>query len=205
MPCSSALVLLACLVSTVPGGPPLAATSVAEEVVVRVYDAARLGATVSGRVMAMAEGILRTAFFQVRWMPCTRDAAVRAACRVPLGRDRARELVMRVVPMAPRATADDGRLGDAMVAPSGPTGVLGTVYVDRVTALAVAAGTDRVVLLGRALAHEIGHLMLGSGNHAPDGLMRAVWTAGEVRRDRLADWRFAESDVRRMHQARGAV
>src|SRR5262249_21014555 len=34
--------------------------------------------------------------------------------------------------------------------------------------------------LGRALAHEIGHYLLGTGNHAPHGLMRPYFSPQEL-------------------------
>ena len=43
----------------------------------------------------------------------------------------------------------------------------------------------------RTLAHELGHLVLGSNEHSESGLMRAVWTAAEVARNRPADWVFS--------------
>jgi len=42
------------------------------------------------------------------------------------------------------------------------------------------AGIDPGALLGRALAHEVGHLLLRSPGHSPGGLMRAVWTDEEL-------------------------
>jgi len=39
------------------------------------------------------------------------------------------------------------------------------------------AGSDQ--LLGYAIAHELGHLLLGAG-HPPNGIMRAYWSEGEV-------------------------
>jgi hypothetical protein len=33
--------------------------------------------------------------------------------------------------------------------------------------------------LGRALSHELGHYLLKSKGHTPDGLMRAVWPSGD--------------------------
>jgi len=48
-----------------------------------------------------------------------------------------------------------------------------------------AAGNDLAArLLGRAVAHEIGHYLLRTRDHAPRGLMRAVFTVRDVRGDR---------------------
>ena len=35
-------------------------------------------------------------------------------------------------------------------------------------------------LLGRVMAHEIGHILLGTHAHSRTGIMRAVWTDHEL-------------------------
>ena len=66
--------------------------------------------------------------------------------------------------------------------------------------LAMSAGTDVAVLLGRVAAHELGHLIMLTPAHARRGLMRPNWTPYEVRRNRLADWEFTAEDVTAMRQ-----
>lgn len=46
-------------------------------------------------------------------------------------------------------------------------------------------------LLACVIAHEIGHLVLASPGHDPDGLMRAVWRAADFRRASIGRLRFA--------------
>jgi hypothetical protein len=54
--------------------------------------------------------------------------------------------------------------------------------------MAASAGAARVAgrdvlaarLLGRAVAHEIGHYLLGTRDHTPRGLMRVAFTVGDV-------------------------
>jgi hypothetical protein len=36
------------------------------------------------------------------------------------------------------------------------------------------------VILGHAMAHELGHLLLGTNSHSPTGIMRAHWTSGDL-------------------------
>jgi hypothetical protein len=86
-------------------------------------------------------------------------------------------------------------LGDAMLDTRTGTGVLATIYIDRVEWLAREAGGDSRALLGRAIAHKLGHLLLASTSHGPVGLMRALWSQEEVRRSLTRDWTFAPTDV----------
>jgi hypothetical protein len=77
---------------------------------------------------------------------------------------------------------------------------MATLFFEQVITVAERAAVDPSELLGRALAHEVGHLLLGVTGHSPSGLMRAVWTDAELARNRPADWLFAPSDVRRLRR-----
>jgi len=59
-----------------------------------------------------------------------------------------------------------------------------------VTLVAGRTGVDEATLLGRAVAHEIGHLLLGTSQHADAGLMRAHWSDRELQQGSEADWTF---------------
>ena len=99
-------------------------------------------------------------------------------------------------------------LGDAMVDRQSGAGVLATIYFDRVLWLAHQAGADSRVLLGSAIAHELGHLLLATTSHGPAGLMRALWSQDEVRRGHSSDWTFAPTEIaaiRRRADARRSV
>ncbi len=43
-----------------------------------------------------------------------------------------------------------------------------------------SAGHDLAVMLGHAIAHEIGHVTLASDGHAPNGIMRAHWGKADL-------------------------
>ena len=73
------------------------------------------------------------------------------------------------------------------------------VYVDRVAARAARTCSDAPLLLGRTIAHEIGHLVLGDVSHSAEGLMRAVWTNDLLRLSRPADWQFTSIQGLMMH------
>ena len=63
-----------------------------------------------------------------------------------------------------------------------------------------ASTADVATLLGRAIAHELGHLLLGTPQHGRFGVMRAIWSSQMVRNSRPAEWRFSvargETDAR---------
>jgi hypothetical protein len=73
-------------------------------------------------------------------------------------------------------------MGFSLVGTPGAAPFLATVYVDRAESVARGAGIDPRRVLGLAIAHEIGHVLLNSNSHAPSGLMRADWSRTELRR-----------------------
>lgn len=171
-------------------------------VTVRVYSAVRLDTPVVQQALAAAQPSLASANVDVTWLVCSKSRA----CNAPL---RAGELVVRLVRGGSRKTSaaavHDGSLplGDAMIDASG-SGVLATVYVDRVQQLAASTGADLPTLLGRTIAHELGHLLLGARAHSKYGLMRSFWSREEIARGRRGDWTFTNDDARAIHARRVA-
>ena len=60
---------------------------------------------------------------------------------------------------------------------------LASVVYDRVAGLADADGdvNEAAVILGDVMAHEIGHLLLGSRTHSPTGIMQGRWDREQLR------------------------
>jgi hypothetical protein len=141
-----------------------------------------------------ARRALEAASIDVIWRVCPASLS----CDAPLAPG---ELAIRMVraPVPTRYTATLP-LGDAMIDTRTGTGVLATVYIDRIEWLAHEAGTDSRALLGRAIAHELGHLLLATTTHGPVGLMRAYWSQDEVRRGHPRDWNFAPTELAAMRR-----
>jgi hypothetical protein len=60
--------------------------------------------------------------------------------------------------------------------------LLASVYYDSTERLARRddANYEVETVLACAIAHEIGHLLLGPGRHSPSGIMSAVWERGQI-------------------------
>jgi hypothetical protein len=108
------------------------------------------------------------------------------------------EVVLRFVRSSPGSAKDS--LGSSLIDASQHAGSLGTIYADRVRALATQAGVDEGELLGRAIAHEIGHMLIGTSEHSRFGLMRAVWVTSELRRGQPSDWIFSGREGAELRQ-----
>jgi hypothetical protein len=151
------------------------------KVVARVYNTARVAPPIIDMALATATRLMTAGAIDVAWRNC--DLAD-ACTTVPV-----REFVIRLV--RSRETTTDGSpfvLGEASVDVSQRAGVLATIYVDRVERMAERSEADSASLLGRAIAHELGHLLLATNAHSSRGLMRAQWSPRDIRGNQIADW-----------------
>ena len=57
---------------------------------------------------------------------------------------------------------------------------IANVFMNRVTELAVVGELSAGQVLGHAIAHEIGHHLLGDDSHSPRGIMVAPWSNQHV-------------------------
>ena len=151
--------------------------------VVRTYDSAGVSSRALERAQETAGITLAAIGIKPIWRPCHASGCA--------GKPKAHEIILRLVHSTPLSERDS--LGCAAVDVEQKAGTLATIYVDRVDTLAFRAGADRATLLGRAIAHEIGHLILGTTTHADAGLMRATWRTDELHRDTPVDWVFSDA------------
>jgi hypothetical protein len=157
---------------------------------VRTYDAAGVPPRALDQARATATVALAAAGIRPIWHPCHAGLCI--------SRPKRDEISIRIV----KATglSEPGSLGFSAIDGVAHAGTLATVYFDRVEALASDTGVDRGELLGRVVAHEIGHLLLGTSDHASIGLMRAKWTNEEIRRRVPLDWRFSAQESAEMQR-----
>jgi len=162
--------------------------------VVRVYDGVGLASRDLNEATRVASDILRAGGVDVRWKNCPRTAAGpdRSDCRRPLASN---EAVLRLIPAATSMTREPAALGFTLLDVGGRRAVLSTVFMDRVADVARRARVDEPQLTGRAMAHELGHLLLGTSGHAPAGLMRAFWSDDTLRSRTDTDWRLLPAEV----------
>jgi hypothetical protein len=179
-------------------------------VVVRVYETGIGDVALRTAAIQTAASIVEMAGVFVEWYDCT-DNGRRPVCQ---DARRSGNFIARIMPTltlsvplrklsveALDAQGDaEPALGFAVVDPDTRAGKMATVFHDQVQAVARRTGVARSELLGRALAHEVGHLLLGVRGHSRSGIMRAVWTDDELTRDRPDDWVFASADRQKLQQ-----
>ena len=127
---------------------------------------------------AEAGRILRDAGLKVVWLNCPREQAVpdpADRCQQPFG---PANVFLRVLSDQTKKGFQDTIFGFAVLP------ALASVYYGSAVDLARAfrtEGMDVPTILGGAMAHEIGHLLLGLDSHSPIGIMQAHWGRKQVR------------------------
>lgn len=168
-------------------------------VTIRVYDYTALAPADLTAAQVEAECILQQAGIAVQWLDCR--TVVRGdgnRCNQPL-RD-AGEFVLRLQTGARTATAQGTHvsLGSSLLNHTNRSGVLVTIDPGQAYAVALDAGAAAPAVLGRAIAHELGHLLLGTSQHSPSGLMRRLWSQRELRDNYPQDWTFSAEEAQRI-------
>jgi len=163
---------------------------------------------ISSRLIEDAEDeagfILGKAGVRVEWLNCPDGIATwspQDLCSQVLG---SREFDVRIVVRHPRE-----RHGHALgfaVLPDGanearPYAVICYPVAEVMAHLSMA---DTFQVVGAAIAHEVGHLLLGP-NHSSAGLMRAKWTGEELERISLRSLRFSSDECTQLQQAIAAL
>jgi hypothetical protein len=99
--------------------------------------------------------------------------------RHPVSRDDIRDhLVLRLVRDYPERSLPRA-LGYSL--PDARFGVNATVFYDRIETVSKMGDVSLSAMLGHAIAHEIGHVLLGTTDHSPSGIMKARWVRADFR------------------------
>jgi hypothetical protein len=177
--------------------------------IIRVYDTTDTASNIRSAAIRTAAEIVAQAGISVEWRDCTSSSAERRCQDVRPGRD----LIVRIMPeVSPSAsfrgsplqlrTIPGGslQLGVAVINPVTLAGEMATIFHEQVRAVAQRTGVDDTELLGRAVAHEVGHLLLRAREHSPSGIMRGAWSLEELTTNRPEDWQFAPTDRERIQR-----
>lgn len=178
--------------------PTDASANTSAMVTVRTYNYARLSVAHLSDARATTDAIFRSADISLQWIDCRVPHSDGPSCTEPL--QAGRDLMLRLMdrPQSPASAARVLTLGRSMLDREQRTGALMTIDLFPLRAIAEGTPTDFPTLLGRAIAHEIGHLLLGSSVHPRQGLMRALWLHDELRGTRPAHWRFSPREAAQM-------
>jgi hypothetical protein len=136
---------------------------------VRLFNHAAVDAETLDRARVEVARIYREAGVQIEW-PGTDTASSADGFTV--------QMIIRR--KAVGVTADPRVMGTTL-GDDHPAGGTAFVFYERVLNTAHAREQDVAQVLGYAIAHEIGHLLLPSPAHASTGIMRAEWNGDDLR------------------------
>lgn len=177
------------------------AIGLAATIFIRTFNNVGVPAADLAAARVHAQAVLQDAGLNVVWVDCwvgdRQPADAPARCNEPVGGD----IVLRLQKTNGTDRSRFVSMGFSLVGTEGAAPFLATVYVDRADSVAKGAGIDTRQVLGLAMAHEIGHVLLNSNSHAPSGLMRADWSRHELRRKDPSAWTFAHAEAARVRSA----
>jgi hypothetical protein len=138
-------------------------------------------AKVSSRALAKAKNearaVLQEAGIETMWVDC--PLAGRRVDPGPCEASTDFFLTILASAMTGFPASERDALGFALPCHGLGAGCMAYVFYARIEALAAYGDATPSVILGYAMAHEIGHLLLGPG-HSPFGIMRAEWNRGDL-------------------------
>jgi hypothetical protein len=144
--------------------------------------------------------ILAKAGVQVTWLSCPRAAIPEQGGNPCSGQMGAADFVVDVEARKPAGTPAES-LGATPVDPvEGRCGKVASVYYSAVLGMRRAVD-DIPGILAAALAHEIGHLLLGPKAHSDFGVMSPHWSKEELRRAGTGQLLFTAAEAARLRLA----
>jgi len=156
-----------------------------QPLVIHVYDLAGVSSHTLNQATEEAARILTTAGVEAVWQPGPADASEAHECDLHSShgslsrRPNSRAyIVLRLVRDFPDRSLP-GALGYSL--PDASFGVQATVFYNRVEWVSETGDVSLSTMLGHAIAHEIGHVLLGTRDHSPSGIMKAVWGKADYR------------------------
>lgn len=105
-------------------------------------------------------------------------------------------LSLRIVPWS--SQMGDSTFGVAFLSEKG-IGTYSDVFYPLAEKLSQQCNASLGRVLGHVMAHEIGHLLLGSKAHSPVGIMRPQWQAEELRQIGMGTLLFTPEQANKMH------
>jgi hypothetical protein len=151
--------------------PAFSRTPVSQvHITVRLFDYVNLPGDARRELEDNANRILGQAGVATEFLDCLIGGVETGApaCTTAL---KSTDLILRVFP--PKLAVKGEQLGYAVMTPEG--GAYITVFSNPEQRKARVGSLSDGVFLGHAVAHEVGHLLLGANSHTSSGIMRPVW------------------------------
>ena len=169
------------------------------ELTIRLYDYASTDRALLERSIKIATELFAEVGVPVTWEQCRTHPAQRKRSPSCSQIADASVLQLRIhdKDQSKRMNLRAWQLGYALPSDGG-FGVVAGVFLHKVRDFSRSQGLDAATMLGHVMAHELGHLLLGSNRHALRGVMRPRWTRRDLHRSQIGALRFSPNQARRM-------
>ena len=167
---------------------------------VLVYNNAHVSPGILSAAEHEAGRILDRAGVGIIWVECPTGLATAGAERPCSPTLKSTDIMLRVLPLPAQHNLRADVFGFAI------SSNLASVYYDDAVRLAVEqeyVEFDARIILGCVIAHELGHLFLGSNSHSSAGIMRSPWGQKQVQQALMGTLLFTAEQAKVMQaQAR---
>jgi len=149
------------------------------QVTVSIYNDAGIPSRSLLGAESEASRIFRQSGLELRWLNCPLPAAVLENPADCATADFPHHLQLRVATRS--LNLNEFTMGISYLSADG-TGCCADVFYERARQIHESNNVPVAAVLGHAIAHEIGHLLLGTNSHSATGIMRARWQPAELAR-----------------------
>jgi hypothetical protein len=181
---------------------PTLSTDVGQQITIGAYDYAHAAPDALLKAERVTDGILQVAGVSIVWFACSVDGSSQAnpACANLVG---PMKLTLHIIPRdaAARLRLKSEVFGIAAEGGEGEFACDAWVFYDKVREAAAQTGLTLPQILGTVIAHELGHLFLGTNSHSKLGLMRARWSREELLAADLGELSFSNSESDRIRSS----
>jgi hypothetical protein len=161
---------------------------------VSLFNDAGVEPSVWSQAQSRASEIMRRSGISLMWLDCGSPAS-----RMPDPNCSAisypTHLSVRVVP---KVSPLNGHIFGQTFQDAAGEGNYVLVYYASINAFRATTTVPVGELLGCVVAHELGHLLLGTASHSPNGLMSAIWQDPELRQAVRGNLFFSGGEGERM-------
>lgn len=172
------------------------------ELSIVVYDAAQVGTHTLERAERLAGTVLLTAAIQSTWIngPVEDIRNLGTDFTAYTAKDCQADPVSTVLRVQILRRGPVGLPPHALAfsLPCARFGVHVTIFADRVASVSETGGPTFGRVLGYAIAHELGHVLLQSETHAAAGLMKGIWSKSDWQRAAVSIISFTPADARQI-------
>jgi len=162
---------------------------------VSVFNSSPISSSTIERAESHAGRVLRDAGVAVIWLNCPQDAQHEASLGPCSEASFPSHLHLRIARASRSLKATT--VGISFVAEDGK-GCYADLFYEPIRQLQEETHASPSVILGHAMAHELGHLLLGTNSHSPSGLMRAQWTGEDLAMASKGNLRFSQEQSLRI-------